>query len=396
MSHTRYADVLASLPASRFRRLYAAGPSQAGRAVLDDREFVDFSSNDYLGLSVHPEIIEHSASIVREWGTGSRASRLVRGNLSLYDELEELVAEAKGSEAALVFASGFQANSSVLAALLDKTTLGAAPLVFSDKLNHASMHAGCKTAGVRQIRYRHLDMDHLKHLLEKHRDTLGPRFILSETVFSMDGDIANIWALAELAEEYDALLYLDDAHASGCMGKNGAGLAAHLDCENLVVIGTFSKALGGFGAYIASSQTIRDFLINKCAGLIYSTALPPAVLASGIAALDLVPELQERRDRLARNGETVRRFLRERGIDTALSSTHIIPAIIGKDADALALASKLREDGLLVVAIRPPTVPEGTARLRISVCSEHKAADIDALLRSLDRHLDSFTQSQGS
>ncbi|WP_156921523.1 8-amino-7-oxononanoate synthase [Desulfovibrio inopinatus] len=390
MMNAPYAAALASLPSSRFRRLQSIGPSKAGRAVQDGREYLDFSSNDYLGLSVHPDIMNRSAQATQLWGTGSRASRLVRGNISLYDELEELVAKSKGTEAALIFASGYQANSSVLPALLDKTTLGAAPLVFSDKLNHASMHAGCKTAGVRQIRYRHLDIDHLHQLLRKHCNTPGPRFILSETVFSMDGDAANIWSLAELADEYNALLYLDDAHASGCMGKNGAGLSAHLDCRNLVVIGTFSKALGGFGAYIAASQTVCDFLVNKCAGLIYSTALPPSVLAASIAALELVPDLQERRDRLARHGETVRRFLRERGIDTARSSTHIIPAIIGDDADALALASKLRDEGLLVVAIRPPTVPEGTARLRISVCSEHSDADIETLLHALDRHIETI------
>ena len=263
--------------------------------------FVNFASNDYLGLRFHPALIARS----REWGerhgAGSGASRLVTGNLSVFAGIEAKLAKLKQKPSALVMASGFQANAAVLQALLDRSVLGAEPLVFADRLNHASMHFGCAAAGAREIRYRHGDAAHLAELLSQYRDD-RPKFILTESVFSMDGDIAPLAEIARLAREHGAMLIVDDAHATGILGEAGCGVSEGAD----VVIGTFSKALGSFGAYVASSETLRDYLVNRCSGLIYSTALPPPVLGAIDAALDLLPSLDAERAHVAALAERLR------------------------------------------------------------------------------------------
>ncbi len=366
-----------------------------GRVVVDGRELVNVSSNDYLGLSRSPQLVARSTQWGERWGAGSGASRLVSGSLEPFARVEEKLAAGKGAEAALVFASGYQANASILPALLDARLHGAQPLVFADRLNHASLHAGCNAAGVSQIRYRHNDMSHLEELLaakipggEKAAENAAdrpPAFILSETVFSMDGDRADIPALADLARRFGAFLYLDEAHATGVLGRNGFGLAAdHPGAANLVM-GTFGKALGGFGAYAACSATLRDYLINRCGGMVYSTALPPTVLGAMDAALDLIPELEEARRRLLRNAEALRAQWRDAGLDCGASTTQIIPLILGDDEAALALSRALEEEGFLAVAIRPPTVPEGTSRLRIALSAVHGDDDLARLAEAVIR-----------
>jgi 8-amino-7-oxononanoate synthase len=276
-------------------------------------------------------------------------------------------------------ASGFQANAAVLQALLDRSVLGQEPFVFSDRLNHASMHFGCSAAGVRETRYRHCDAGHLAELLIHFQRDVRPKFILTESVFSMDGDVAPLAEIGRLARANEAVLIVDDAHATGILGEGGRGLSDEAD----VTIGTFSKALGGFGAYVACSPTLRDYLINRCAGLIYSTALPPPVLGAIDAALDLLPTLDAERGHVAKLAERFRQGANARGFATGASTTQIVPLIVGSSQAALALSKRLRDAGIFATAIRPPTVPPGTARIRLAFTAAHTEADIDAVLEAL-------------
>ncbi|SOD96671.1 8-amino-7-oxononanoate synthase [Caenispirillum bisanense] len=372
--------------AGRRRSLRPLRPVDGAMAVeRDGRRLVNFSSNDYLGLACHPALIDRAAAWAAEWGVGATASRLVCGSFELHAVLEAKLAAFKGTEAALILNSGFQANEAVLSALLLPEVAGTAPLVFADRLAHASMHEGLKAAGVRQIRFRHNDLQHLADLLEKHAGEPGPRFIVTETVFSMDGDRADLPALCDLAERFGCFLYVDEAHATGVLGPQGRGLAADPAVKGRIdlVMGTFGKALGGFGAYVACSARLRDWLVNRCAGFIYSTALPPPVLGAIDAALDLVPTLEAERARLTAHGGRVRAALADYGIDTGASTTQIVPAVLGDERAALAAAARLEEAGLLAVAIRPPTVPAGGSRLRLALSAAHTDAGIDRLLEAL-------------
>ncbi|HSV30120.1 MAG TPA: aminotransferase class I/II-fold pyridoxal phosphate-dependent enzyme, partial [Candidatus Omnitrophota bacterium] len=292
---TRLDSFLADLEGQgRRRRLRAVEPLPAGRVRVGGREVLNFSSNDYLGLNRHPEMIERAREWAAKYGAGSGASRLVTGHLAALEAIEAKIAAAKGTQSALVFASGWQCNASVLPALLDRSLWGVEPLLFTDRLNHASLHMGAQAAGTHQIRFRHNDLDHLEELLDKHQG--APRLIVTESVFSMDGDMPDMARLEALAQKYDALLYVDEAHATGVLGRNGFGLTVghHVD----VAMGTFSKALGCFGAYVAGSKALTDYLVNRASGVIYATALPPAVLGAMDAALDLVPRLEAERVRL--------------------------------------------------------------------------------------------------
>ncbi|WP_291366108.1 8-amino-7-oxononanoate synthase [Acetobacter sp. UBA5411] len=348
---------------------------------------IDFSSNDYLGLSQHPRLKERAADWALRYGAGSGASRLVTGTRLLHEQVEGRVARLKKTEAALLFASGWQANASLVPALgrLSSEQMGAAPLVFADRLNHASLHQGCAAAGVRQIRFRHNDLDHLETLLKARDSEPGLKLILTESVFSMDGDRADVPGLAALAERYDAFLCLDEAHATGVLGLHGAGLASEAPEGVHLIMGTFSKALGGMGAYIAGSRALCDWLINSASGFIYSTALPPAMLGAADAALELLPDLDAERTRVARHGEMLRQSLHEAGLTTGASSTQIVPVMLGEAVTALSVAARLEADGMLVAAIRPPTVPKGESRLRITLSAAHTEDDVQHLADAVVR-----------
>ena len=353
----------------------------------DGRALIDASSNDYLGLSQHPLVKARAAEWTERHGAGAPASRLVTGTRDITLEVEEKLAAFKRCEAALLFSTGFQANATVIPALakLGAGALcvpgiplrGQATAIFSDELNHASIIHGVRaTKGPTEI-FRHNDLDHLDELLGRHS---GRKLILTESVFSMDGDRADLPALVQLAERHGAALYVDEAHATGVLGPQGCGLAA--ECGGVdVVMGTLGKALGAFGAYIAGSRALIDWLVNRCPGFIYTTALPPAVLGAVDAALDLVPGMDAERAQLATNSRRLRDALALRNYDTLNSSTQIIPAVIGSAADALAAAQRLEEAGVIAVAIRPPTVPEGTSRLRLTL---HANLDETGLQRLLD------------
>lgn len=363
----------------RLRALRGTERLGGGRIRVQGRVLLDFSSNDYLGLTRHPALAEGAARYAEQWGVGAGASRLVCGNLEPLEALEAKIARAKGSEAALVLASGWQANASILPALLDPRMLPEPPLVFSDELNHASMHHGCRAAKVRVIGYRHLDLDHLESELRAHQASTAPKFILSETVFSMDGDRADVSALIEIAERHGAFLYLDEAHATGVLGESGYGLTAGFGDRVGLVVGTFSKALGSFGAYAACSATLRAYLVNRCSGVVYSTALPTPLLGAIDAAWDLLPTLDAERARLHENAERLRRHFAKAGLDVSRSTTQIVPAILGSDERAVALAASLEEAGFLALPIRPPTVPEGTSRIRFTLSAHHRPEDVDRL-----------------
>ncbi|MGV1015675.1 MAG: aminotransferase class I/II-fold pyridoxal phosphate-dependent enzyme, partial [Methyloceanibacter sp.] len=357
-SESRYRAFLDTLDDEGLRRELVAVEALDARTIrVKGRDYVNFASNDYLALRFHKALIERASEWAARHGVGSGASRLVTGNLDLFAGIEAKVAALKQKPAALIMASGFQANAAVLQALFDRSVLDAEPRVFADRLNHASMHFGCKAAGVRQLRYRHGDIDHLTELLTHYQGDRSPKFILTESVFSMDGDVAPLAEIGHLARAHDATLIVDDAHATGILGEGGRGLSDEAD----IVIGTFSKALGGFGAYVACSETLRDYLVNRCSGFIYSTALPPQVLGAIDAALDLLPGLDAARAHVSRLAASFRERAHEYGHDTGTSSTQIVPLIVGSAEAALALSGRLREAGFWATAIRPPTVPQGTA-----------------------------------
>ncbi len=383
-----FAEALAARSSRNTRRaLQITMPSDPGWVVRDGQRLLNVSANDYLGLSRHPALIERSAAWAARYGTGAGASRLVSGTFEVHARLESRIARFKQCEAALLFASGWQANASVLPALIRALSSNASPprtlpLVFADQLNHASLHHGCAAGSAEQIRFRHNDLDHLEALLDERRGGEGGRLILTESVFSMDGDRADIAGLAAIARRHGAFLYLDEAHATGVLGQQGRGLAAGADGVGCVM-GTFSKAMGSFGAYVAGSRALCDYLLNACSGFIYTTALPPPVLGAIDAALDLVPGMERERAHLASQSARLRASLHQLGIDTAGSSSQIVPAVMGEPERALAASRALARRGVLGIAIRPPTVPRGGSRIRFALSSAHDVSAIDHLLAVL-------------
>ncbi|MCM8525028.1 MAG: 8-amino-7-oxononanoate synthase [Lentisphaeraceae bacterium] len=358
----------------RFRTLKNFDSVTASRIKSGSKTYINFSSNDYLGLS-SSEALNSTGSTPN---SGSTASRLVCGNTSRINQLEELLAKWKQKEAALLFNSGYQANSTIIPAIADRKSI-----IFSDKLNHASIIDGIKLSGAKHVRYKHNDMEQLEELLKKHSDEKGRKIIISETLFSMDGDFADLKRISELAEKYNCLTYIDDAHGSGLSGENGIGPCEQFMASIDFYISTFGKALGSFGAFCASSQMLKDYLINSARGFIFSTALPPTIIETNIKAVEAIQNLDTEREALSKNIDKIRTFLKENSFNTIESDSPIIPIIIGPEKDTLDLSSYLLENDIFAVAIRPPTVPENTCRIRITVSSEHTHKDIDKLLSTL-------------
>jgi 8-amino-7-oxononanoate synthase len=367
----------------QFRTLRPTAILSQGRAQRGDAELVNFASNDYLGLSQHPALIARARACAERYGAGVTASRLVTGNHPLYAEIESMLALGKGYETALVLAGGYQTNLTVLAALADADVIGRPVTVLADRLSHHSLLQGAQLSGARLLRFRHNDLGHLETLLRQRSQAGDALMIVTESVFGMDGDRADLVALGTLAKTCGALLYVDEAHATGLFGAQGFGLAAGLAGAVDVAMGTFGKALGGFGSYIACAADLRDYLIQRCGGLVYSTGLPPATLGAMQAALDLIPHLHTERVRLMQSAEHLRAALRRQGWDCGAGDTHIIPVILGDEQAAETLAAHLGDAGFLVPAIRPPTVPRGTSRLRISLSAAHSAIDIDRLIEAM-------------
>lgn len=355
----------------------------AGRVQRDGKILINFASNDYLGLSQHPALQKAAQAAVAAYGTGVTASRLITGNHPLYARIESRLAAGKRQPEALVLSSGYLANLTVLAALADASVQGRPVTVLADRLAHHSLLQGAALAGAKLQRFRHNDTEHLAALLRRECDQNRATIIVTESVFGMDGDRADLFLISNLAQEYEALLYVDEAHATGLFGPDGFGLAADHAAPHVIAMGTFGKALGCAGAYIACDTIIRDYLIQRCGGLVYSTGLPPSVLGSIAAALDLLPTLQAERQQLQNEAARLRKALCQQGWQCGASATQIIPVIVGAEAVALKLAAALREAGFWVPAIRPPTVPPQASRLRISLSAAHGAEDIDALIAAM-------------
>ncbi len=352
-----------------------------------DKGFIDFSSNDYLGLS-KSEILFNAATLAgKQFGVGSTGSRLLSGNKKIFEDFESQIAQDKGTESALILNSGFQANVTVLASLLDQLVLGAKPIVFFDKLNHASLYQAIFLSRAELVRYWHNDMNQLNNLLIQYKDDLRPKFIVTETIFGMDGDTVEMEEILTLSEQHKAFLYLDEAHATGVVGHRGYGLSTNFNLEKVphLVLGTFSKALGCFGAYIACSKVIKNYLINKCSGFIYSTSLSPMVIGAAAKGWDLIKNLADKRESLFAKAVNLRSKLKKLGFDTGNSSTHIIPIILGNEESVMNAKEKLLKQGLIVSAVRPPTVLPGTSRLRIALNVHHSNSDLDYLIYVMEK-----------
>ena len=361
------------------RGLVRIGSGQGPRVLLDGREVILLCSNNYLGLAEHPSLARAACQALERFGAGTGASRLVSGNMDLHEELEHHIARFKGTESALVFNSGYAANTGVIPALAAE-----GDLVLSDELNHASIIDGCRLSRARTLIYGHRDMGHLEALLKEHANSRR-RLIVTDGVFSMDGDIAPLPDLVGLAERFDAMLMVDDAHGTGVLGARGRGTAEHFGLEGRVHVqmGTLGKALGSFGAYVAGDRGLITYLVNACRSFIFSTSLPPSVCAASIAALDLVDREPWRRDRLWRNRARLAEGLAALGIGTGASSTPIVPIIVGGAEQALAASQELLSAGLFAAAIRPPTVPAGSSRIRMTVMATHSDSDIARVLSVL-------------
>ena len=366
--------------AGLLRSLRSVMTAPTGRILLDGREVILLGSNNYLGLSVHPVVIEAAGAALQKYGTGASASRLMSGNCHLYTELETKIAKAKGTEAALVFSSGYLANIGAIPALV-----GDGDLILSDALNHASIIDGCRLSPATKQIYRHCDVEHIESLLAQSMN-FRRRLIVTDGVFSMDGDIAPLPEICALAEKYDAMVMVDDAHGFGVLGETGGGTIEYFGLENRGVIqmGTLSKAIGGLGGYVAGSANLIDFLINRARGFIFTTGLPPATLAGASAAIDVLRSNPELRQRLSSNVSLLKNALLEKGFQLLPSQTQILPLILGSVEVAARFAEVLLSHGVYAPAIRPPTVPEGTSRLRISVIASHTTEDLEAAIAGLE------------
>lgn len=341
--------------------------------MSDGRVMLNFCSNDYLGLANHPHLIEKAETYTREFGTGATASRLVCGDFTYHEKLEKKLADWLDEEATLLFNTGFQANTSIISALTDRNST-----IFADKLSHNSIIQGALLSNARLVRYRHNDLNHLEHLLEEEQKKGKNIIIVSESVFSMDGDRCDISGLSGLSEKYDALLYIDEAHAIGILGKKGKGLTAGYDVS--FKLGTFGKAFGSMGAFMAGSKELREYLINFCPGFIYSTAPSPSVVGALRGAMDLIPEMDDERKKVISNAQYIRNTLNDLGFDTGNSDSQIIPVIIGSEEETLRLSTYLEHNDILATAIRPPTVPRGSSRIRLTITAKHTKKHIDYLL----------------
>jgi 8-amino-7-oxononanoate synthase len=344
---------------------------------------INFSSNDYLGLSTHPEVVRAFQEAAGKYGVGSGASHLVTGHGPEHEALERALAAFTGREKALVYSTGYMANMGVISALADQTAT-----VVADKLNHASLIDGCRLTRAHSLRYRHGDAGHARELLADLDESIDTRLLITDGVFSMDGDLAALPELALAARDTGAWLIVDDAHGLGVVGATGRGVCEHfnLSADDVpVLVGTFGKAFGTFGAFVAGDADLIDFLIQKSRMYIYTTALPPAVAAATRVALEVSQRESWRREKVLALAERFRR-----GLDLSSRTqpgTAIVPVILGEARRALAISKTLEDQGFIVSAIRPPTVPAGTARLRVTLSAAHEEHQVDALVAALERAL---------
>lgn len=360
-----------------YRRLRAVEGAQDAAIVLEGQEVLLFSSNNYLGLANHPALKQAAQEAIAQYGCGSGASRLISGSMAVHHELECRLASLKKTEAALVFPTGYHANIGVLSALMEP-----GDTILSDSLNHASIIDGCRLSRADTRVYRHADTEHLGELLKACPAT-SQRLIVTDSVFSMDGDLAPLAEIVSLAQQYDAWVMVDEAHATGVFGPHGSGLVEELGLTGQVDIqmGTLGKALGCVGAFVAGSHELIDWLVNRARSFIYTTAIPPAVAAAVLAALDIVEQEPERRRQLWANTQVLSDGLRSLGYTLGATRSQILPVIIGEARETMVVATAILQRGVFAHGIRPPTVPEGTSRIRVTPMATHTQ---DHLSHTLD------------
>lgn len=370
---------LEALEAKGLRRtIEPLGSAQGPVVSVDGRPLVNLCSNDYLGLAAHPAVRAAAAAAAEREGAGSGAARLVAGDLPVHRALEARLAAWKGREAALLFGSGYHANAGVPAALV-----GRDDAIFSDELNHASIVDGALLSRAELIRYRHCDAGELEALLARTR--ARRKLVITDAVFSMDGDAAPLREIADACDRHGAMLYVDEAHSAGVLGPGGAGLAAALGVSERVDVhmGTLGKALGAFGAYVAGERRLVDLLVSRARTFVFTTALPPAACGAALAALDVAAAEPARRARLEALGARLGAGLTALGFDVSRVVSPIFPVVLGTETRALAAARGLRERGYFVRAIRPPTVPRGTSRLRVALSAAHTDGQVEGFLAAL-------------
>jgi glycine C-acetyltransferase len=364
-----------------FRPLRVLGGAQDTQVEVDGRRVLNLSSNNYLGLTTHPRLKQAMISATESWGAGSGAVRTIAGTMQVHEDFERKLADFKHTEAALVFQSGFTANVGVLQVLVQE-----GDVIISDELNHASIIDGIRLSKAERSIFKHRDMEDLARHLERHNDK-RVRLVVTDGVFSMDGDIAPLPQIVEVAQRHEALVMVDDAHASGVLGRNGRGSVNHFGLDGKVdlQIGTLSKAFGVVGGYVASSRPVRDFLIHRARPFLFSTSHPPGVAAACSAAIDVLLDEPERIDRLWENTRRIKSGLTRLGFDTGASQTPITPVVVGKGAVAMDFSDRLFKLGVFAQGIGYPTVPEGRARIRTIVTSAHTDAQLDQALTAFEK-----------
>jgi glycine C-acetyltransferase/8-amino-7-oxononanoate synthase len=361
------------------RRVRIVTGPQGPRIVLDGKPVLLLCSNNYLGLADHPKVREAAAQAAMSWGVGAGASRLVSGTMSIHHRLEQRLAAFEGSDRCVLFGSGYLANLGVIGALA-----GPGDTIFSDQLNHASIIDGCRASRAEVVVYRHCDSDHLKRCLRRH-DRNGRRLIVTDSVFSMDGDVAPLAEIVELARAHHARVMVDEAHATGAFGDRGQGAVAAAGLQGQVdaLVGTLGKALGSYGAYVCGTEEMVHYLLNTARSLIFSTAPPPPSVAGALAALELLEAEPHRVTDLRSAARTLRDALVGEGFAVRTSDMHIVPLVVGDSNEAMRLCQAVLQRGVYAQAIRPPTVSDGTSRLRLAVMATHTANELRDAAKSL-------------
>ncbi len=361
------------------RTLRLVEGAQEARITIDGQKVLNFCSNNYLGLANDPRLKQAAIECIQREGLSSGASRLVCGNMNAHKLLEEKIEHFKGTEACLVFSTGYMANVGIISSLFDRDDI-----IFADRLNHASIIDGILLSRAEFKRYPHKDMTALENML-KNFSGYKKRAIITDSVFSMDGDIAPLEKIVALAQKYDCWLMLDEAHAFGVLGKNGKGAAEHFGLEDKIDIqmGTLSKAAGSFGAYVCGSLELISFLINQARSFIYTTAMPPGIAAASYKAIEIIEKEPPLRQKLWNNTNYLLNELKKFGFDTMMTQTPIIPILMKESDLAVEFSKRLFKRGVFVSAIRPPTIPNNTARLRLTVMATHTSTDLDCALEQL-------------
>lgn len=365
-----------------YRRLTVLESPAGARCKINGKDVINLSSNNYLGLANHPRLIRAAKDAIDKWGVGAGAVRTIVGNMTIHEDLEKKLADFKHVEAVLVFTSGFTANAGVIPAVVDK-----GDVIISDELNHASIIDGCKLSRADVVRYKHSDMADLEKVINEVKDQYNTKLIITDGVFSMDGDIANLPGIVELAEKYGCLTYVDDAHSSGVLGSNGQGSAHHFGLTGRVdiQIGTLSKAIGVVGGYVAGRRSLIDWLNHRGRPFLFSTALPPSMAAACIEAVNILSESRDLTDTMWERAEYFRSGLHKLGFNIGKSETPIVPVITGDDRKAVDLSRRLFEEGVFAQSIVFPTVSKEGARVRTIVTAAHSVKDLDDALAAFEK-----------